>query len=169
VAEKKSGSRVPEVVGAIPVVGGVLRSADQQAQWMQEMVEQQARLVSQMPTILKALNDAIEAFNQTVQRLDRTVTRIETTTNTIVTPLEKVAATLDPSRLAELPDMLDTLRREAIPALRATTDTQRQVALLQATVDRILAMISELPGMGLVKRMSGRAQPPAATQPPAQP
>src|SRR5690349_11192679 len=42
VAKEKS-SRVPEAVGSIPVVGGIVKQADQQAQWMQDLVEQQAR------------------------------------------------------------------------------------------------------------------------------
>jgi len=48
-------------------------------------------------------------------------------------PLGNVLSNLDPSRLAEMPDVLDLLRKEAVPALRAATDTQRQVALLQAS------------------------------------
>jgi ABC-type transporter Mla subunit MlaD len=165
VAQKKQGSRVPAAVGALPVVGGIVKTADQQAQWMQELIEQQARLVGQLPTTLKTLNDSIEKFNQTVNRLERTANRIESTTGVLTGPLATVAATLDPARLAELPDVLDSLRREAAPALRAATDTQRQVALLQATVERIIAIISELPGAGFVKRMTAgapRADEPAA-------
>ena len=151
---KKQETRVPAAVGAIPVVGGVLKQADQQAQWMQELLEQNARLLGQLPATLKNLNDSIERFNQTVNRLEKTANRIDATTGVLTGPLGNVLSNLDPSRLAEMPDVLDMLRKEAVPALRAATDTQRQVALLQATVDRIIAIISELPGAGFVKRMT---------------
>jgi ABC-type transporter Mla subunit MlaD len=155
---KKQETRVPAAVGAIPVVGGVLKQADQQAQWAQELLEQNARLLGQLPTTLKNLNDSIERFNETVGRLERTATRIESTTGVLTGPLGAVLSGLDPSRLAELPDVLDGLRKEATPALRAATDTQRQIALLQATVDRIIAIISELPGAGFVKRITARLE-----------
>lgn len=165
VADKKASpgkqpSRVPNAVGSIPVVGGVLKQADRQAQWMEELVEQQARLVGQLPTTLKNLNDSIEKFNQTVNRLERATNRIESTAGAFTGPVGVLANTLDPARLADLPDVLDTLRKEALPALRAATDTQRQVALLQATVERIIAIVSELPGAGFVKRaVAGRPEP----------
>jgi ABC-type transporter Mla subunit MlaD len=124
---------------------------------MQELVEQQARLVGQLPATLKTLNDSIERFNQTVSRLERATSRIESTAGTLTSPLATLAAALEPARLGELPEVLDMLRKEAGPALRAATDTQRQVALLQATVDRIIALVSELPGAGFVKRMAGNA------------
>jgi hypothetical protein len=34
-AKKPEGSRVPSAVGAIPVVGDLVKSADNQARWMQ--------------------------------------------------------------------------------------------------------------------------------------
>jgi len=158
---------VPAAVGAIPVVGGVLKQADQQAQWMQEILEQNARLLGQLPTTLKNLNDSIERFNQTVNRLEKTASRIDATTGVLTGPLGNVLSNLDPSRLAEMPDVLDLLRKEAVPALRAATDTQRQVALLQATVERIIAIISELPGAGFVKRMTAGRLDDVMPQPPA--
>ncbi|WP_375486054.1 hypothetical protein [uncultured Jatrophihabitans sp.] len=145
-------SRVPAAVGAIPVVGGIARTADQQARWMQDMLEQNARLVGQFPETMRSFNDALERFNQTVGRLDAAVTRFETTSRTLTGPLEKAAGALDPRVLREMPETLETLRRETVPALRAAADTQRQVAVLGATVDRIVSVISELPGAGLLRR-----------------
>ena len=52
--------------GAIPVVGDLVRSADAQARWMQELLEQNARLVGQFPATMKTFNDSLERFNQTV-------------------------------------------------------------------------------------------------------
>ena len=162
---KPSSSRVPSAVGAIPVVGGLARSADQQARWMQELLEQNARLVGQLPATLRSFNDALERFNQTVGRLDAAVTRVETASRTLAGPLEKAAGALDPSALRQLagvPESLETLRREAVPALRAAVDTQRQVAVLQGTIDRIVTVVAELPGAGILRRRSpGRPDSPA--------
>lgn len=138
-------SRVPSAVGAIPVVGDLVKQADSQAQWLQDMLEQNARLVSQFPATLKSFNDSLEQFNKTVGRLDRTVTRIESAANQMTAPLDRVR---------DLPEALESLRREALPALRAATDTQTQVAVLTATLERIISLIAELPGAGIVRRMA---------------
>jgi hypothetical protein len=171
VPKKPPTSRVPQAVGAIPVVGGLMRSADAQAKWMQEMLEQNARLIGQFPATMKTFNDSIERFNQTIGRLDRAVTRIETATRTMTGPLEKmagVAGNLDPKALRELPDTLESLRsslaNEALPALRAAADTQRQVALLQTTVDRVITMLGELPGAGIFRRLSATRADQSATR-----
>ena len=111
------------------------------------MLEQNARLVGQFPATMRTFNDSLERFNQTVQRLDRAVTQIETATRTLVVPLERIAAVLDPK-------LFESLRKEALPALRAATDTQRQVARLQGTVERVVAVASELPGAGILRRLA---------------
>lgn len=165
-AKKPETSRVPSAVGAIPVVGDLMKSADQQARWMQEILEQNARLVAQFPATMKSFNDALERFNQTVGRLDKAVTRIEGASKNLTGPLEKVSSALDPKALRDIPEVLDAVRREALPALRAATDTQQQVALLQATIDRVIAIVTELPGAGVLRRLAGdgaaRPKPGAA-------
>lgn len=162
-------SRVPSAVGAIPVVGDLVKQADSQAQWLQELVEQNARLVGQLPATMKTFNDSLERFNQTVARLDKVVTKIEGATNQLVAPLEQVtptldriAATLDLPTIREMPQVLDALRREALPALRAATDTQKQVAVLNATLERITAILGELPGAGIARRLAGIDRKPEA-------
>jgi GTP1/Obg family GTP-binding protein len=135
-------SRVPPAVGAIPVVGDLVNKADSQAQWLQELVEQNARMLAQLPETMRNFNASLERFNQTVDRLDRMVTRVERTT--------------------DLVSLADSLRKETIPALRAATDTQRQVALLQATVERVATVLSELPGAGLLRRLAGQVPGPTA-------
>jgi septal ring factor EnvC (AmiA/AmiB activator) len=135
VPKKPESSRVPSAVGAIPVVGDLMKSAESQARWMQEMLEQNARLIGQFPETMKTFNDSIERFNQTIGRLDRAVTRIEVASKNLTGPVEKMVA-----------------------------DTQRQVAVLQATIDRILAVLAELPGAGVLRRLaasdsSSRPQP----------
>lgn len=156
--EKPESSRVPSAVGAIPVVGDLMKTADQQARWMQEVLEQNARLVAQFPATMKSFNDALERFNQTVGRLDKAVTRIEAASKNLTGPLERVSSALDPKALREIPEVLDAVRREAVPALRAATDTQAQVARMQATIDRVVTILGDLPGAGVLRRLAGDPQ-----------
>jgi ABC-type transporter Mla subunit MlaD len=88
-------SRVPSAVGAIPVVGDLVKQADNQAQWLEELVEQNARLVTQLPTTMKTFNDSLERFNQTVAQLDRVVSAIEGATSQLIGPLEQLTVTLE--------------------------------------------------------------------------
>jgi ABC-type transporter Mla subunit MlaD len=165
-------SRVPGAVGAIPVVGQLMKQLDSRARWLQELLEQNARMVGQLPATMKNFNDTLERFNQTVGRLDRMVTSIETTSSQLMAPLEAMAPRLDrvvslfdmPS-MRELPGLLETLRKEALPALRATTDTQKQVEMLQASIERVMTLLAELPGMGLMRRFSGGRSEQAAVPP----
>jgi ABC-type transporter Mla subunit MlaD len=154
VPKKPESSRVPSAVGAIPVVGDLMKSAESQARWMQEMLEQNARLVGQLPATMRTFNDSIERFNQTIGRLDRAVSRIETATKNLTGPMEKMVGALDPKVLREIPETLDALRKEAVPALRAASDTQHQVALLQSTIDRVITVLGELPGAGVLRRLA---------------
>lgn len=124
-------TRVPSAVGSIPVVGDLVKQADAQAQWLQELLEQNARLVGQLPATIKTLNDSLERFNQTIGRLDRVVSRIEGASSQLIGPLEQMTPQLD-----------------------------RQVALLTTTVERILALFNELPGAGIVRRFTGAAGRP---------
>jgi methyl-accepting chemotaxis protein len=133
-------SRVPSAVGAIPVLGDLVKRADSQAQWAQELIEQNARMLSQLPATMKALNDSLERFNQTVGRLDSVVGRIETTATQLLSPLEQVAPNLD--RMVSV-----------------ATDTQRQVALLTSTIDGLTHLLNELPGAGFVRRFTGAGRP----------
>jgi ABC-type transporter Mla subunit MlaD len=126
-------TRIPSAVGAIPVVGELMKQADSQARWLQELVEQNARLLAQLPTTVKTFNDSLERFNQTITRLDRVVTSIEGATSQFVGPLEQVTPRLE----------------------RLVADTQKQVALLGATLDRVITVLNDLPGAGFMRRLGG--------------
>ncbi len=128
---RKPTSRVPSAVGSIPVLGDLARSADQQARWMQELLEQNARLVGQLPATLKSFNDALERFNQTVGRLDAAVSRIETVSRTLTGPLDRISSVSS-----------------------VAIDTQRQVVVLQGTIERIVTVLADLPGAGILRRRS---------------
>jgi len=79
-----------------------------------------------MPATIKTFNDSLERFNQTIGRLDRVVYRIEGASSQLIGPLEQMTPQLD-----------------------------RQVALLANTVERILALLNELPGASIVRRITG--------------
>lgn len=157
VAKNPDSSRVPSAVGSLPVVGGLVKNAEAQAKWMQEIVDQNARLVAQFPATMKSFNDSLERFNQTIGRLDRLVTQLERTSKSLTGPMERIVAAFDPKSLRDLPEALDSLRQslvsEALPALRATTETQHQVDRLQASVERVITLVSELPGAGTLRRL----------------
>jgi ABC-type transporter Mla subunit MlaD len=155
-AGSERSSRIPSAVGSLPLVGGLVRQADSQARWLQDILEQNARLVGQLPATLKSFNDALERFNETVARLDRMVDRVEGVTAGLIAPIEQVANRLD--RVRDIPELVDTLRHEALPALRAATDTQQQVAALAAMLDRMADLLGELPGAGLVRRFTDPGQ-----------
>jgi ABC-type transporter Mla subunit MlaD len=162
-AGSERSSRVPSAVGSIPLVGGLVRQADNQARWLQDVLEQNARLVGQLPATLKAFNDSLERFNDTVARLDRMIDRIDGVTTGLIAPIEQVAARLE--RVRDIPELVDTLRHEALPALRAATDTQQQVAALAAMLERVVELFGDLPGAGLMRRFtapgeSRRPRPP---------
>ena len=152
-------------LGGVPVIGDLARSAETQAKWMQEVLDQNARLVGQLPATMKSFNDSLERFNQTISRLDRAVTRLEQTSRALTGPLERVSAAIDPQALRDLPETLESLRREALPALRAATDTQRQVTLIQSTLERVVTALGDLPGAGLVRRLTTPRDTPPAESP----
>jgi ABC-type transporter Mla subunit MlaD len=167
VPKQPDESRIPPAVGAIPVVGEFMKNANAQARWMQDLLEQNARLVAQMPDTLRAFNDSLERFNDTVTRLDKAVTRIDSASRRLTGPVERLVRLLDRRSVQSLPATLDALRAEAVPALRAATDTQRSVAVLQTTVDRMLAVVGELPGAGIVRRLAKPRQDEPPPEPPS--
>src|SRR6476646_2838731 len=108
-------SRVPPAVGAIPVVGDLVKQAEEQARWLQDVLEQNTRLMSQLPATMKSFNDSLERFNQTVARLDRLVSQVERATAALIGPLEQ----------------------------------------LSHRMERLAGVLNEMPGAGLVRRLTG--------------
>lgn len=156
-AGKERSSRVPQAVGALPLVGGWAKQADQQARWLQDILEQNARLVGQLPATLKSFNDGLQRFNETVARLDRMIDRVESVTTALIAPIEQLTPRLE--RVRDIPELVETLRNEAIPALRAATDTQQQVAVLASMLDRFADLLADLPGASLMRRFTAQPDP----------
>ena len=61
---------------------------------------------------------------------------------------------------------IDVIEGGAVLA-RATIDTQKQIALLQSTFERVSALLAELPGMGLMRRFAGWSEHGAPEAQPA--
>ncbi len=128
-AAMPKSSRVPPAVGSIPVVGDLMKQADEQARWLQDVVEQNTRLVAQLPATMKSFNDSLVRFNQTVARLDRVVSQVERTAAALIGPLEQLA--------------------------------QR--------MERLTSVLGEMPGAGLVRRLTGLQRAGADPEPPPGP
>lgn len=88
-------SRVPPALGALPVVGELAKQAEEQARWIQDLLEQNTRLVAQLPATMKSFNDSLERFNQTVARLDRVVGQVEAAAGRLIGPLEQLSRRVD--------------------------------------------------------------------------
>ena len=99
---------------------------------MQELLEQNARLVGQFPATIKTFNDSLERFNQTVA--DSTAPSPASRRRPERHRPARASRLRDRPRkaLREIPETLEVLRREAVPALRAATETRRRVASLQS-------------------------------------
>ncbi len=153
-AKKPDESRLPSAVGSIPVFGEFMKNADAQARWMQDLLEQNARLIGQLPDTIKAFNDSLERFNQSVARLDRATSRMESAGKRLTGPIERILRSLDRKSVREMPDTLDVLRKEAVPALRAAADAQKTMASLQSTLDRVISAVGAVPGAAMVRRLA---------------
>ena len=158
----------------IPTVGDVIRLAADEAE-----------ALAALPGSLALLNRSLTSFAQTVARLDKLVQRLDRLTEPLEEPLAALAPRLqalvpllDEDLMKSLPAVLDSVNRNAVPALEVIGQTQAQVASIAASMERLMHVmddgftrLSELPGVGLVTRLRGErsqsAPPPRRSQPDA--
>ena len=128
---------------------------------------EQVEALAALPESLALLNRSLTSFASTVAQLDKLVKRLDRLTEPLEEPLTALAPRLnalvpllDEEVLAQLPAVLDSVNRNAVPALEVIGQTQAQVASIAASVDRLmhvmddgLTRLSELPGAGLVNRL----------------
>jgi ABC-type transporter Mla subunit MlaD len=164
----------------LPIVGGLVRQLEDQTAAIAKLVEDQAKLVAALPSTIRLANESLVAFASTVQRLDKLVRRLDALTLPLEHPLtelaprlERLIPILDMPQLHDVPEMLDAVRQQGLPALAAVADTQRQVALIAASIERLmegiddtLRRVGDLPGAALLGRRLTRpakkgAPPPA--------
>lgn len=156
----------------IPTVGDIVR-----------LGAEQAEALAALPGSLALLNRSLTNFAQTVARLDKLVQRLDRLTEPLEEPLAALAPRLqalvpllDEDLMGSLPAVLDSVSRNAVPALELIGQTQSQVASIAVSMDRLMhvmddgfARLSELPGMGLVTRLRGeravQASPPRRNPP----
>lgn len=158
----------------IPTVGDVIRLATEEAE-----------ALAALPGSLALLNRSLTSFAQTVARLDKLVQRLDRLTEPLEGPLTALAPRLqalvpllDEELIGTLPAVLDSVNRNAVPALELIGQTQAQVASIAVSMERLMhvmddgfARLAELPGMGLVTRLRGErtAQPSPGRRNPAGP
>jgi DNA repair ATPase RecN len=131
-----------------------------------KLVQEQAAAVAALPQAAATLNRTLTAFAQTVGRLDTLVQRLDRLTEPLEEPLAELAPRLqmlvpllDEKVLGVIPELVDSLRKDAVPALQRIDSTQQQVQVIAESVERImggldetLTRLSALPGMGLIQR-----------------
>lgn len=155
----------------IPTVGDMVR-----------LGAEQAEALAALPGSLALLNRSLTNFAQTVARLDKLVLRLDRLTEPLEEPLAALAPRLqalvpllDEELMSTLPAVLDSVNRNAVPALELIGQTQAQVASIAVSMERLMhvmddgfARLSELPGMGLVTRLRGErtGQPPPGRRSP---
>lgn len=129
-----------------------------------------------LPESIALLNRSLASFAQTVTRLDTLVKRLDRLTEPLEEPLaalaprlEALVPLLDEELMRTLPIVLDSVSRNAVPALELVGQTQAQVASIASSVERLMsitdetfARLQDLPGLGLVNRLRGD-RPPAGS------
>ena len=153
----------------IPTVGDVVRIGTEQVE-----------ALAALPGSLARLNRTITSFAGTVSRLDTLVRRLDRLTEPLEEPLAALAPRLqalvpllDEELMASLPAVLDSVSRNAVPALEVIGQTQAHVASIAQSVERLMqvmddgfARLQDLPGAALVNRLRGdRAHQPPAQRP----
>ena len=144
-----------------------------------KLTTDQIEALTQLPSSIVLHNQTLTNFAQTVGRLDKLVKRLDRLTEPLEEPLTALAPRLqalvpllDEELMAALPEVLDSVRRNAVPALEVIGQTQAQVASIASSVDRLmhlmddtLTRLQDLPGVNLVQRLRGGSDRPPAAQP----
>jgi hypothetical protein len=146
--------------------GGLVKTPFVSPADVAKIVQEQAAALVALPQAAATLNRTLVAFAQTVGRLDTLVQRLDRLTEPLEEPLsalaprlEMLVPLLDENVLGIVPELFETLRKDAVPALQRIDQTQQQVQMIAESVERImggldetLTRLSGLPGMGLIQR-----------------
>lgn len=141
---------------------------------------EQLEALMALPETIVNLNKALINFAQTVSRLDELAKRMDRMTAPLEEPLAAlgprlaaIVPMLDDDLLAAIPSLLDSVNRNALPALEMFGQTQSQVASMASSMEGLLRIfeqsigrLGDLPGAGLVNLFrppdrSGRSAKPA--------
>jgi len=109
--------------------------------------------VTSLQRSVLALGDTLEAGRDTVQivnrlalRLERLIDELEAPVLALVPGLSRAATVLDDPVVEAIPDLIRRLQTEALPLLRAVSETQSR--------------LMQLPGAALIGAMTGRRPDP---------
>jgi hypothetical protein len=142
----------------LPTVNDVLRAGTEQVE-----------ALAALPRSIVVFNRALANFAETVAVLDQLVRRLDRLTGPLEGPLtalaprlEALVPLLDEDVIHSLPTVLDSVERNAVPALELMGTTREQLASVAASIERLLAGMEEgfarlqdLPGAFLVSRLRG--------------
>jgi ABC-type transporter Mla subunit MlaD len=129
-------------------------------------LQEQAVALVALPQAAANLNRTLLAFAQTVGRLDSLVQRLDRLTEPLEAPLtalaprlEMLVPLLDENVLGAVPELFETLRKDAVPALQRIDQTQQQVQSIAESVERIMGGLDEtlsrlgaIPGASIIQR-----------------
>lgn len=139
------------------------------AELARAMQEQAVALVA-LPQAAATLNRTLITFAQTVSRLDTLVQRLDRLTEPLEAPLaalaprlEALVPLLDDDVIGSVPELFETLKHDAVPALQRIDATQQQVQLIAESVERIMGGLDEtltrlagLPGISMIQRRASK-------------
>lgn len=114
-----------------------------------------------LPSSIVLLNRSLANLAETVARMDGLVRRLDRMSE----PLEEPLGDL----LTALPPLMDSMQRNAVPALEMFGQTQAQVAVIASSVERLVGLFDEvfsrlvpdIPGVNLLNWFRSAAAPPA--------
>jgi ABC-type transporter Mla subunit MlaD len=141
-------------------------------------LQEQAVALAALPQAAATLNRTLTAFAKTVGRLDTLVQRLDRLTEPLEAPLTALAPRLEmlvpllsDEVLGSVPELFETLRNDAVPALQRIDETQRQVQLIAESVERIMGGLDEtlkalgaIPGVGMIQRRASSSRSRSAAK-----
>lgn len=142
-------ARIP----GVPDVVALLRAQTEALVALPATVVSLQRSVIALGETLEAGRDTILLVNRLAMRLEQLIDGLEAPLTALAPGLTRAAAVLDDPTVDAIPDMIRRIQTEALPLLRAISETQT----------RLMA----LPGAALLGAMTGRRT--EAARPPADP
>jgi hypothetical protein len=121
---------------------------------------------------LTNLAETVAVLDLLVRRLDRLTEPLEEPLTALAPRLEALVPLLDEQVIQSLPAVLNSIERNAVPALELMGHTREQLASIAASVERLLSVMEEgfarfqeLPGAFLVSRLRGSGRAATTTSP----
>jgi ABC-type transporter Mla subunit MlaD len=137
---------VPRLPG-LPDVVALLRAQTEALAALPATVTSLQRSVIALGDTLEAGRETVQIVNRLALRLERLIDELEAPVLALAPGLSRAATLLDDPVVEALPDLIRRLQTEALPLLRAVSETQTR--------------LMQLPGAALIGAMTGRRPDPA--------